>query len=178
MIPRLRRGAIALCLAAAVALAGGFAHALDAGPGTKNFNVPPGVPDHFSNEAEPFAASPAAGGPVPRSTVSRGPRSTHVAARRGRVEHGRVAHGRVVHGQVGHGRVAHARVAHARVAHGRVAHGRVAHRPVAHGRAVASRTEHQGRAPVHTVRRAVQRHPGSHATTASRPHSAPAKRRG
>lgn len=100
MIPTLHRGALALCLAAALALGGGSARAVEAGPGTKNFNVPPGVPDHFSNEAEPFKAGPAAEGPVARSSVSRGPRSRHVAARRGRVEHGRVLHGRVVHGHV------------------------------------------------------------------------------
>ena len=100
MIFTLRRGAIAVCLAAVLALAGGSARAVEAGPGTKNFNVPPGVPDHFSNEAEPFAATPADQGPVPRSTVSRGPRARYEAARRGRAGHGRVVHGRVVHGRV------------------------------------------------------------------------------
>jgi hypothetical protein len=161
MNPRLRRGAIALCLAAALALAAGSARAVETGPGTKNFNVPPGVPDHFSNEAEPFKVSPAAEGPVPHSTVSHGPRSRRVVARRGRVEHGRMVHGRMVHG---------------RVVRGRLVHGRVVH-----GRAVASRgasrSEHRGRAPVHTASRAAHRHPVSHAKTAARPH-ATAKRHG
>jgi hypothetical protein len=148
MIPRLRRGAIALCLAVACVFAGGPARAVEAGPGTKNFNVPPGVPDHFSNETEPFAASPAAEGPVPRSTVSRGPRSRYVTTRRGRFEHGRVVHGRVVHGRVVHGRV------------------------------VASRSERRGRASVHTVSHPVHGHPVAHARTAARPHVAAAKRHG
>ncbi len=148
MIPGLRRGAIAVCLAAALALVGGSARAVEAGPGTKNFNVPPGVPDHFSNEAEPFAATPADQGPVPRSTVSRGPRSRYVVDRRGRVVHGRVVHGRLVHGRV------------------------------VHGRAVASRSVHRGRAPVHTVSRAAHGHPATHAKTASRPHATAAKRHG
>jgi hypothetical protein len=155
MIFTLRRGAIALCLAAAVALAGGAACAVEAGPGTKNFNVPPGVPDHFSNETEPFAATPADQGPVPRSTVSHGPRSRHVASRR---ERGRMVHGRLVHG--------------------RVVHGRLVHERVVHGRAVASRGEHRGRAPVHTVSRAAHGHPVSHAKTAARPHTTTAKRHG
>jgi hypothetical protein len=146
---RLRRGAIALCLAAALMLAAGFARAAEPGPGTKNFNVPSGVPDHFSNEAEPFAASPADQGPVPRSTVSRGPRSRRVAARRGRAEHGRVVHGRVVHGRVAHGRV------------------------------VASRgAAHRWRAPVHTARGAEHGHSATHAKTAARPHPASVKRHG
>jgi hypothetical protein len=99
MSPRLRRGAIALCLAAAFALVAGSARAAEAGPGTKNFNVPAGVPDHFSNEAEPFAATSAAQGPVPRSSISRGARSRYVVDRRGRAVHGRLVHGRVVHGR-------------------------------------------------------------------------------
>jgi hypothetical protein len=136
MIPRLRRGAIALCLAAALALAGGSARAVEAGPGTKNFNVPPGVPDHFSNETEPFKASPADDGPVPRSTVSRGQRSRHVAARRGRFEHGRVGHGRVVHGRVvasrGVSRSEHRGRAPVHIVR-RVTHGH----PVAHARTAA-----------------------------------------
>ena len=124
MINRLRRGVIAFCLAAALSLAGGSARAVEAGPGTKNFSVPPGVPDHFSNEAEPFAASPAAQGPVPRSTVSRGPRARRVAAlhRGGRSLHGRAGHhhvasrrgrgGRtVVHSAHGSHTVSHARTA-------------------------------------------------------------------
>jgi hypothetical protein len=153
MIPRLRRGAIAFCLAAALALAGGSARAIEAGPATKNFNVPPGVPDHFSNEAEPFAASPAAQGPVPRSTVSHGPHSRYVVDRRGRVVHGRVVHGRVVHGRVMHGRVVH-------------------------GHVVASRSEHRRHAPARAISRAVHGRAVSHAKTASRPHTTTAKRHG
>lgn len=136
MIFTLRRGAIALCLAAAVALAGGAACAVEAGPGTKNFNVPPGVPDHFSNEIEPFAATPAAQGPVPRSTVSHGPRSRHVASRR---ERGRMVHGRLVRGRVVHGRAVASRGEHrgrapvhtvSRAAHGHpVSHAKTAARP-------------------------------------------------
>lgn len=148
MTPRLRRGAIALCLAAALTLAGGAARAVETGPGTKNFNVPAGVPDHFSNEAEPFKAGPAAEGPVPRSTVSRGPRARYETARRGR---GRAVRGRAVHGRLAHGRVVH-------------------------GRAVASRESHRGHAAVHTVsRRATHGHATSHERTAARP---AARRRG
>ncbi|HEY1797360.1 MAG TPA: hypothetical protein VGG57_14710 [Stellaceae bacterium] len=154
MVLRLHRGAIALCLAAVLALGGGSARAVEAGPGTKNFNVPPGVPDHFSNEAEPFKAGPAAEGPVPRSTVSRGPRARDALSRRGRGERGRVVHGRVVHG---------------RVVHGLAVHGRVLH-----GHVVASRSGHRGRAVSHVE----HGHAASHAKTAARPHVAAAKRRG
>lgn len=132
MIPRLRRGAIALCLAAACVFAGAPVRAVETGPGTKNFNVPPGVPDHFSNETEPFQASPAAPGPVPRSTVSRGPHSRYAVARRGRFAHGRVVHGRVVHGRLVALRSAHRGRVEARTAH------RVEHRhPVSRARTAA-----------------------------------------
>ncbi|HEX3882365.1 MAG TPA: hypothetical protein VHW66_06875 [Stellaceae bacterium] len=126
---RLRRGAIALCLAAALSFAGGSARAVEAGPGTKNFNVPPGVPDHFSNEAEPFAASPAAEGPVPRSTVSRGPRARRVAAthRGGRVVHGRAGRHQVA-SRRGHGRGGRA-VAHTAHSSHTVSHAHTASRP-------------------------------------------------
>jgi hypothetical protein len=130
MTPRLRRGAIVLCLAVACALAGGSARAIEAGPATKNFNVPAGVPDHFSNEAEPFAASPAAGGPVPHSTVSHGRRSRHAVARRGRFEHGRVAHGHAVHGRAVASRSEHRGRAPVHAVHGHpVSHAKTAARP-------------------------------------------------
>ena len=131
MIDRLRRGGIACCLAAALAVAGASARAVEAGPGTKNFNVPAGVPDHFSNEAEPFAASPAAEGPVPRGGVSRGPRAHRAVATRGHDRHGH--HARVTrHAAVrGHSRHA-ARSSHVSRSHTASHHtpaGRTAARP-------------------------------------------------
>ncbi len=150
MIFTLRRGALALCLAAALALAGGSARAVEAGPATKNFNVPPGVPDHFSNEAEPFKAGPAAEGPVPRSTVSRGPRSRRVAARHGRVEHGRTAH------------AAASSTAASRMA----VSPRRARRSIADGRRSLPPS------------RAAHGHPAPHAKTAARPRPSTAKQHG
>lgn len=137
MIPRLRRGAIVLCLVAACCLAGGPARAVETGPGSKNFNVPPGVPDHFSNETEPFKATPADQGPMPRSTVSRGPRSRHVVAHRGRIEHRRMVRGHAVRGRAVASREAH--------------HGRAIH--------TASHAEHSR--PVSHTRTAARPHPAT-----------------
>jgi hypothetical protein len=78
-----------LALAFAVLLIGSPAFAIDPPAGTKNFAVPPGVPNYFSNEV---GAAPGSGGivrsaPVPGQTVvvpvpsSRG--SAVVSSRRG-----------------------------------------------------------------------------------------------
>jgi hypothetical protein len=96
MLFRPRRWAILCCLAAAAALAGPPAMARDNPVGTKNFVPPRGVPDHFTEEAEPFLGRSG----TPHEAVAASPavvpvrRSPHHAAARhaSHRHHGRVAH--------------------------------------------------------------------------------------
>jgi len=94
MVHPLRRLLTACCLVAALCSGGVAVGAVEAGPGTKNFSAPGGVPNYFSNEAEPFLGQSAAPGPVQHSTVSGAPR-VRGGSSRGRLAHrGRSYHGR------------------------------------------------------------------------------------
>jgi hypothetical protein len=97
MLFRLRRWAIVCCAVAVGALTGLPAAARDNPGPTKNFVPPRGVPDHFTEEAEPFlgrahmpheavAAAPAVV-PVRRATP-------HAAAHRGGRRHAHAVHHR------------------------------------------------------------------------------------
>jgi hypothetical protein len=51
---RLRARAVAVVLLLGATVASGSAHAVEAGPGSRNFTAPGSVPNYFSNEAAPF----------------------------------------------------------------------------------------------------------------------------
>jgi hypothetical protein len=99
---RLRPTALAVCVALAAGLAGLPAGAVEAPPGSKNFNPPANVPNYFSNESGPFqggaaartahpGVSPIFVAPAPRRSIATAARryvrhhARHVARARGRV---------------------------------------------------------------------------------------------
>jgi hypothetical protein len=148
----------ACCLAAALGLFGLPAGAVETSAGTKNFTPPAGVPNYFSNEAEPFTGEHPAARRPGRSMVSGAPHRSGSAERFAvsrRVVLRHVVLRRVVHGHVVLRRVVERRVVARRVAYRRVAprhevHGR--ERIVRHARFVA----HERR--VATVHRVAAHH--------------------
>jgi hypothetical protein len=95
----MRHWPVALWLSAVVAFLGGSAFADSTGNGSKNFRVPPSVPNYFSNEAGPMLGGPAESRRVdlypnpaiaPRqpdsaATTSPWPRTRHIATGHARV---------------------------------------------------------------------------------------------
>ncbi len=133
---RLRRKALALGVALAIAAAGAPANAVDAPTGSKNFTPPGYVPNYFSNESGPFrggaqarSAQPETG-PIVAAPSSHGKltassrrtarqHAARLAKSRGRT---RLAHGKASpHRQVAHagaarsGKSSGAKLAHAQV---------------------------------------------------------------
>jgi hypothetical protein len=123
---RLRLTALAVCVALAAGLAGLPAGAVEAPPGSKNFNPPANVPNYFSNESGPFqggaaartahtGAGPIFAAPAPRRTIATAARryvrhhARHVARARGRF---RLARGKAsAQRYIAHRHIAHAPMA-------------------------------------------------------------------
>lgn len=173
------RLAAALFLAAALGFLGHPAGAVELGGGTKNFTPPPGVPNYFSNEAEPFngahtsarlrAPSRVSPVPAPPHSYAAAPREReavphergallrrvvfrHVVVRR--VVHGRVVLRHVVERRV----VVHRAVVHHAVRHHAVAHRVAGRHAIAHRAAVRPAVlRHDQRRSVHVTHAAVRR---------------------